>query len=314
MSGAPGPRITIFGTGAMGCLLGARLARAGARVTLVGTWREALAAIGRHGIRVEDGSRAWSIAVATARIAQPIDPAPIVLVLVKSHQTRAVAPYAARAVTADGIVVTLQNGLGNREILEGAAGASRVAAGVVTAGATLLGAGHVSSHPGAISLGNRPSAPALGQLAALLADAGFETELRADLERLVWRKLAVNCAINPLSAVRALPNGALLARSEDRELLAAAAREVQQVAAARGVDLGTDAAELARGVARRTGGNRSSMLQDVERGAPTEIDALNGAVIREGRRLGVPTPVNEWLCLELARVTTARRAGAALRA
>jgi 2-dehydropantoate 2-reductase len=189
-----------------------------------------------------------------------------------------------------------------------------VAAGVVTAGATLLGAGHVSSHPGAISLGNRPSAPALGQLAALLADAGFETELRADLERLVWRKLAVNCAINPLSAVRALPNGALLARSEDRELLAAAAREVQQVAAARGVDLGTDAAELARGVARRTGGNRSSMLQDVERGAPTEIDALNGAVILEGRRLGVPTPVNEWLCQELARVTAARRAGTALRA
>jgi 2-dehydropantoate 2-reductase len=314
MSGAPGPRVTIFGTGAMACLLGARLARAGARVTLVGTWREALAAIGRHGIRVEDGSRAWSIAVATARIAQPIDPAPIVLVLVKSHQTRTAAPYIARAVTPEGIVVTLQNGLGNRETLESAAEAARVIAGVVTAGATLLGPGHVSSHPGAIALGRRPSAPALGLLAALLAEAGFETELCTDLERLVWRKLAVNCAINPLSAVRGLTNGALLARPEDRDLLKSAAREVQQVAAARGVDLGADAAELACEVARRTGGNRSSMLQDVERGAPTEIDALNGAVILEGRRLGVPTPVNEWLCQELARVTAARRAGTALRA
>ena len=78
-------------------------------------------------------------------------------------------------------------------------------------------------------------------------------------------------------------------------------REVERVASARGVELAADPATLVFEVARRTGANRSSMLQDVERGAPTEIEALNGAVAREGRRLGIPTPVNQWLYQQVAR-------------
>ena len=309
MSAEPGDRVTIFGTGALACFIGARLARAGARVTLVGTWPEALAAIAHHGIRVEDEAGAWSASVATARPGDEVEPCPLVLVLVKSHQTRTIARDVARAVTAGGIVVTLQNGLGNREILEREVGPDRVAVGVVTAGARILAPGRVSGQPGAVTLGAGPVAsPRLARLATLLLRAGFETELGDDVKRLVWRKLAVNCAINPLSVVRGTTNGALLEREEDRQLLAGAAREVALVAHARGVELGVDPAALVFEVDRRTSGNRSSMLQDVERGAPTEIDALNGALVREGARLGVPTPINEWLLREVARHVTAPRA------
>jgi 2-dehydropantoate 2-reductase len=262
---------------------------------------------------VEDDSGSWSAPAATLHLGQAIEPCPLVLVLVKSHQTRAIAAHAARAVSPEGRVVTLQNGLGNREILEERVGRGRVAAGVVTAGAFVIEPGHVSGHPGRVALGAEPPAPpALAELAALLRRAGFETELSADVERLVWRKLAVNCAINPLSVVRGTTNGALLERAEDRELLAAAAREVEQVARARGLELREDPAALVFEVARRTGANRSSMLQDVERGAPTEIEALNGAVVGEAARLGVPVPVNLWLYQEVVRRTASARAPALL--
>jgi 2-dehydropantoate 2-reductase len=102
----------------------------------------------------------------------------------------------------------------------------------------------------------------------------------------------------------------LLEREEDRERLAGAAREVEHVARTRGLELGADPAALVFEVAQRTAGNRSSMLQDVERGAPTEIEALNGAVVREGARLGVPTPINEWLLRQVERIAAAPRVAA----
>ena len=312
MNAGTADRVAICGTGALACLFGARLARAGAGVTLVGRWQAALDAIALRGIEVDDETGSWSAPAATARLADEHEPCALVLVLVKSHQTQAVAGHVARAVSPEGLVATLQNGLGNRELLEREVGSERVAVGVVTAGARVLAPGRVSGHPGGVTLGSGPAPSArIHTLAVLLRRAGFETALSHDVERLVWRKLAVNCAINPLSVVRGAPNGALLDRAEDRELLAGAAREVAQVARARGVELDIDPAALVFGVARRTSGNRSSMLQDVERGAPTEIDAMNGAVVREGARLGVPTPINEWLLLEVTRRASPPRAALA---
>lgn len=293
----------MVGTGAMASLLAARLARSGAAlVTLAGTWREALVAIATHGVLVEEDGRRWSVPVATALLLDTLGPAEVVLVLVKSHRTRAVAEAAAQAMAPGGLVVTLQNGLGNREALEAAAGASCVAVGVATLGATLLAPGRVRSVPGQVTLGtDAATAERVERLAALLRTSGIETELSGDIDRLVWRKLAANCAINPLTALHRVPNGSLLDAPGLRDTLVAAAREVGAVAAARGIDLGMDPADLALEVARATAANRSSMLQDLGRGAPTEIEALNGAVVREGRRLGVPTPVNEALWRQVAQ-------------
>jgi 2-dehydropantoate 2-reductase len=143
------------------------------------------------------------------------------------------------------------------------------------------------------------TALAVARLGAAFAQAALPFEAVADIEPHLWSKLAVNCAINPLAALAGVPNGALLASATSRDRLVTIAREVGAVAAARGVVLREDPGDLALKVAAFTSGNRSSMLQDRDRGALTEIDALCGAVVREGRRLGVPTPLNERLWHEV---------------
>jgi 2-dehydropantoate 2-reductase len=298
-----GPRALIFGTGALGCLFGARLARSGADVTLVGTWREALAAAERNGVTVIDPEGRWSAAVGTRLLPALPPPAALALVLVKAHQTATVAPAVARALEPEGLAVTLQNGLGNREALEAAVGPSRVVTGITIVGAALAEPAVVHATPGRVVLGTLPGRDdAIAQVAERLRRAGFGVEVTARIEVPLWRKLAANCAINALSALRGVPNGALLEDPAARPVLEAAAREVQAVAAARGIDLGADPVEMTLEVLRTTASNRSSMLQDVEGGRATEVDALNGAVVREGRRLGVPTPVNEELWRKILAV------------
>jgi 2-dehydropantoate 2-reductase len=290
------PRVLVFGTGALGCLFGARLARSGLDVTIVGTWAEALEAITRGGVAVSDQDGEWSAPVRTARLGAALEPAPLAFVFVKSHQTAAVAPALARALAPDGLAVTLQNGLGNAEALAASLGADRVLTGVTVVGAFLAGPGRVRATPGRVVLGTRPGCDqAVTTLAGWLRAAGFGVEVTPAIEAPIWRKLAANCAINALSALRGVRNGALLDEPGAGAVVEAAAREVGAVAAARGVHLGADPLELTMEVLRQTAANRSSMLQDVQQRRRTEIDALNGAVVREGQRLGVPTPINEEL-------------------
>jgi 2-dehydropantoate 2-reductase len=302
--------VTVFGTGALGSWMAAHLSATGeAPVTVVGTWAEGLDAIARQGIRVDEPARSFTARPAVAHLRDAIPPAETVLVLVKSHRTEAIAAAAARAARADGRIVTLQNGLGNRERLAAADTERRVRAGIVVAGVHLVAPALVSALPGTVTLEGAQEPP-MQRLCGLMRRAGLEARLTADVEPELWRKLAVNCAINPLSALRGVPNGALLEDAEARALMTAAAEEVQAVAAARGIAL-AGLVQAAQDVAAGTARNRSSMLQDLDRGARTEIDALCGAVVREGRRLGVPTPVNERLWREVeAREAAAARLGA----
>jgi 2-dehydropantoate 2-reductase len=288
--------VLILGTGAMACYLGARLARFGrAPVTLAGTWAAGLLALHDRGIRVTERGAEWTVSIGSTPLSGPFGPADVVLVLVKSYRTEAVAAIAGRVLLPSGLAITLQNGLGNREVLEAVA-PGRVRVGIATIGATLLGPGRVRGFPGTIALGTEtPTGDTTGRLVKLLGQSGFETEVTADIDRMVWRKLAVNCAINALSALVGKTNGALLESDEARATLLRAAREVGEVAAAKGIVLGLNPGALAIDVAEQTAANRSSMLQDLERGARTEIDSLNGAVVREGRALGVPTPINDFL-------------------
>jgi 2-dehydropantoate 2-reductase len=132
----------------------------------------------------------------------------------------------------------------------------------------------------------------------ILRGAGFNVETAADLQALQWGKLVINAAINPLTAVLGVKNGELVARAETRELLGALAREAAAVAAAQGIELPYgDPASAAEHVALRTAHNTSSMLQDIRRGAPTEVDQISGAVVRLGSQIGVPTPFNRVLWL-----------------
>lgn len=269
-------------------------------MTLVGTWRAALAAISERGVLLEEGGRQYAASARTALAGDPVERADFALVLVKSHQTPTAGRLAARSLLPEGLVVTLQNGLGNREALELAVNPEAVAVGVTMAGAMLLEPGRVLAHPGKTVLAGTPW-QRQAQLVELLRSAGLDADLSPDIQPLVWRKLVANCAINPLSALAGVPNGALLESVESRQVLEAAAREAGAVAAALGIDLGEDPVVIATDVARRTAGNRSSMLQDLDRGAPSEIDAITGALVREARRLGVPVPVNERLYADVRR-------------
>jgi 2-dehydropantoate 2-reductase len=165
--------------------------------------------------------------------------------------------------------------------------------GVTTQGATLAG-------PGCVRSGGAGPTHVAGPswVAQVLADAGMEAHAvaPAEIQPLAWGKLAVNCAINPLTALLRVPNGELLEQASTCRLMDQAAGECAAVAAAKGIELPyPDAAAKAREVARLTASNRSSMLQDVLRGAPTEVDAINGAVVAAGRETGVASPVNEVL-------------------
>jgi len=223
-------------------------------------------------------------------------------VLVKAWQTDRVARLLADCLAAEGLALTLQNGLGNREILAATLGPDRVALGSTTTGATLLGPGLAKSGgEGTISI---EAHDRLAPLQSSLVASGFKVELVADARALVWSKLVVNSAINPLTAILRIPNGQLLERPSARLLLHALAEETAAVAHAESIQLITsDPVRLVENVALTTAANHSSMLQDVLRGAPTEIDAICGAVARTGMRHRVPTPVNR-ACWQLVLALT----------
>lgn len=297
-SGDPGEdALLIVGTGAMACLFAARLLAAGLRITLLGTWPAGLRALQENGVRVSrgDGLEASYPVMATSDPAE-CKGARHALVLVKSWQTERAARQLAECLSTEGLALTLQNGLGNREELVQALGAERVALGVTTMGATLLGPGRV--RPGGEGLISAGEHERLAPLVALLRRADFAVETVPEADSLLWSKLVINAAINPITALLRIPNGTILQRAEARALLASAAREAAAVASAQGLRLTyPDPVAAAEAVAYRTASNTSSMLQDVLRGAPTEVDAICGAIVATADKHGIPVPVTHTLWL-----------------
>ncbi len=290
--------ILLVGTGALATLFAARLSEAGHSVSMLGTWKDGLHALRQNGARIVDANgieRAYPVHVTDDP--NEVGGAKFALVLVKSWQTERAASQLKTALASDGLAVTLQNGLGNREILARDLGAERVALGVTTTGAMLMAAGLVKSGgEGIVSVEQHRR---LAPLEAALRSSNFNLQVVTDAQSLVWGKLVVNAAINPLTALLQISNGELLARPAARRMMAALARETAQVAAAERVSLPfSDPVSAAEDVARNTASNYSSMFQDMRRGAPTEIDAICGAVTRRGEQRGVDTPYNR-VCWEL---------------
>ena len=278
----------------MAGLFGARLGPH-AQVTLLGTWKAGLEALTRDGIRLQENGSVVQVPVRATSNPAECEAAQIALFLVKSWQTQRAATMLAKCLAPQGVALTLQNGRGTLELLDAVLGAPRVALGVTTVGATVLGPGRVRvGGSGATYVAPHPR---LEPLVDLLQTAGFEVHPADNIESLVWGKLVVNCGINALTALLEVPNGELLARPGARAIMQEAAQETARVAEANGVNLPyPDPVEQVERVASRTASNISSMLQDIRRGAPTEVDAINGAVVQVADRLGVPVPVNRTLC------------------
>jgi len=292
--------ILIVGSGALACLFAARLAQAKYRVTLLGTWREGIEALKREGVRLVDAQgRQSSFPVHATDDPRECGKVKYALVLVKAWQTERAARQLRGCLADDGLALTLQNGLGNRETLIRDLGLGRVALGSTTTGATLLGPGLVKAGgEGVVSLERNP---ALGRLEAALRSAGFHVQRVENPESLIWGKLVINAAINPLTALLRVKNGELLENPFAREMMHALARETAETAGAENIPLPfDDPIAKVEEVAQKTAANTSSMLQDVLRGAPTEIDAICGAVAQAAKKHGIAAPVN-WTCWRLVK-------------
>ncbi|HEX2915222.1 MAG TPA: ketopantoate reductase family protein [Chloroflexia bacterium] len=331
-------RIAVIGAGALGSLfaglLGLVAEKFGNEIWLVGqtTSQESLKAIAEKGLVIELApgvnenwplSREYlystskfmrvsnvKVAKTPSEVSEQVD---LALVLVKSYRTPAAAEQARSILKDEGLAITLQNGLGNAEQLAKILGTDRVSQGVTSLGATLLEAGRVRfAGLGQTAIGIAPDlnperANLLNGLVECLKALALPVVSGQDVSGLVWGKLVVNCAINPLTALLRCPNGRLLEKAGSLELLDAAANEAAMVASAKAINLpfpASEAAEQARKVAALTAGNTSSMLADILRGRQTEIEAINGALVREGEKTGIPTPVNRTLYLLIKALET----------
>jgi 2-dehydropantoate 2-reductase len=284
--------VLIIGTGALATLFAARFARAGTSVTMLGTWADALAIINDKGVHVKGETKSYPVR-ATA------DPnecrgMPNALVLVKSWQTERAAQQLLGCLPEDGVALTLQNGLGNHTILATHLGPQRVLQGVTTLGATLNAPGEVcQGGEGPVSLDSHLRLPAIENV---LGASGFDVQVVDDIQRLVWGKLVVSSALNPLTALLRIKNGEILEQPTALGLMGALAYETSSVAKKLGVVLPfKDPQQAVEEVAHRTAENLSSMLQDVLRGAPTEIDAINGAVVQLADKYNLQVPVNRTI-------------------
>jgi len=286
-------RVVVFGAGSLGSLVGGRLARAH-DVTLVGRDPH-VSAVQRSGLRVT-GVETFETQPAATTDGTGMN-ADLALVTVKAYDTEA----AARTLATDeyGVVCSLQNGMGNEDVLAAHVDAP-VVAGTVTCGARLADPGHVEwLGRGTVTLGPwRPESDTtpVERVAAAFRAADFPTDVTSDIRRRLWEKLAVNAAINPVTALARVENGAVAGEGPLAAVATAAARETAAVARADDVDLSAATATTAvETVASETARNQSSMHRDVARGRRTEIDAINGFVVDRAADRGESVPVNRVL-------------------
>jgi len=292
-------RIAIVGAGAMGSLFGGLLAEAGEDVVLVDVWEEHMRAINERGLRIRGVSGDRVVRVKATTKHAEVGVVDLVLLQVKSYATEKAIRDALPMVGERTVVLTLQNGLGNVEKIAAVVGRERVLAGTTAHGATVLGPGeiyHAGRGPTVIGEVDGRITDRVKAIAELFNRAGIETEVTDNIMGAVWTKMLANVAINALTAITGLYNGELLELEETKAVMLKAVDEAVAVAKAMGIKLLVeDPHEFVLGIARATATNKSSMLQDVERGRRTEIDAINGMIVHYGRELGIPTPVNEAL-------------------
>ena len=293
-------RIVVIGAGALGASFGARLARAGHAVTLVDAWAAHVAAINERGLRALGVPEPVEVRLAAALPADAPAGQELALVAVDANGTEAAAALAARCLGADGAALTLQNGIGNVETLTATLGRERVVGGSTMCSFRTIGPGEVEQTNVAKTivgeLDGATSERAL-RLRELLRAAGYPTEISADIMAAIWEKLVVNVTINPICAITGLRMGEIARLPATDQYQDRLLDEALAVARAKGLAL--PEADLRARIKAHCWDKYSkpSMLQHLEAGRRTEIAALNGALVREAKALGVPVPFNEAIAL-----------------
>ena len=296
-------KIAVMGAGAVGCYFGGLLARAGHDVVLVARPAHA-EAMQREGLLLDTQSFRERVRVQASTQPEGVQGAECVLFCVKSTDTETAARQIQPHLAPGALVLTLQNGVDNDERVRAMLGpAQPVAAAVVYVATAMAGPGHVR-HFGRGDLLIAPS-PVSERLALELAAAGIPTQVSGNVRGALWAKLVINCAYNALSAITQQPYGWLVQQDGASAVIADLVAECQAVAQADGVRMDGDVHAAVRGIAQSMPGQLSSTAQDLARGRPSEIEHLNGYVVRRGAALGLATPVNRAL-LVLVRMLQAK--------
>jgi len=289
-------KTVIIGAGAMGSLFGSLLTLSGEDVWLVDIWKDHINAIRSNGLSIEDRGKVQIIRMNATTDVTSIGKADLVIIFVKTYHTEKAVSDALILQKEDTVFLTLQNGLGNEETICKKVNRKKVILGVTGQGATLLGIGHIrhggsgKTHLG--ELGGKIT-DRVTQIAQMFLKAGIETEVSSHIHDLVWEKLLVNVGINALAALTGLKNGQLLDYPETLRLMEALVSEAVEVARRKEIQIEGNPIDRVKAVIEATRENRCSMGQDLDYKRRTEIDAINGAVVREAARLGIPVPYNQ---------------------
>lgn len=284
----------IVGPGAMGCLFAARLKQAGFDALLMDYKKERADSLNRDGIYVQGVSGEYHamVPVVTGTVKSTPD---VVIVCVKAYHTESAARSILPFVHPDTAVMTLQNGVGNVETLAEILDTDAIWGGVTSEGATLLDTGKIRhAGKGETIIGSSDdTAGRVGEIISAFNTAGFETRSVDKIQALIWGKLIINVGINALTAITRLKNGRLPEIEGTRQILVEAVKEGVAVAEAKKIPLPyPDPVDRVIEVCRKTSDNIASMLQDVLKERATEVDYINGAIVREGALRDIPTPVN----------------------
>ena len=290
-------KIVVMGAGAGGCYHGGMLARAGHAVTLIGRAAH-VEAVRRDGLLMETRTFTERVPMAASTDASSLRDADLVLVCVKSTDTALAAEEMAPLLAPGARVLSLQNGVDNAPCLQALLGRPVMPA-VVYVATEMAGPGHLRHHGrGDLVIGPGADGEAL---AALFAGAGVPTQISDNVDGALWAKLILNCAYNALSATTRLPYGRLVQQQGVDAVMRDVVDECSAVALADGVTLPPDMHGAVQRLAGTMPAQFSSTAQDLARGKPSEIDHLNGHVMRRGETLGVATPVNRvlWALVKL---------------
>lgn len=302
-------KVAVMGAGAVGCYFGAMLARAGHAVTLIGRPQH-VEAVNRRGLYLDSKSFQEHVPMSASTDAAAVAGSDVVLFCVKSSDTEAAGRQIAPHLGEKTVLLTLQNGVDNAERLQ-AALPQEVIPAVVYVATEMAGAGHVKHHGrGDLVIGASASSEAI---AAQLIAAGVPVTVSDNANGELWVKLIVNCAYNAISAISRMPYGQMVEGDGVPAVMDDVVMECLAVAKAAGVIVPGDVRVSVPGIAGAMKEQFSSTAQDLMRGKPTEIDHLNGYVVRKGAALGVPTPVNRVLhsLVKLLESKAATQAGAA---
>ncbi|MFM7227730.1 MAG: ketopantoate reductase family protein [Betaproteobacteria bacterium] len=284
-------RFAVVGAGAVGCYFGGMLARAGQPVTLIGRPLH-VDAVRRNGLRLETQTFDEIVALEASTEPAAVSSADVVLFSVKSTDSRQTAQQIAPFLSPQAVVLSLQNGVENADIIRSVL-PQQVIASVVYVATEMAGPGHLK-HFGRGEL-VIAEAPASESIATVFGNANVPVKRAHDVRGAQWTKLIINCAYNALSAIAQKPYAALVEVEGVPALMEAVVDECLQVAAADGVAVPGDIHAATRRIAQTMAGQYSSTAQDVARGKPNEIDYLNGYVVRRGRAHGIATPINQTL-------------------